>query len=170
MVDYTKSTHPQPDETADLRRQVEELRGKVRGFREERDTLKIRSTNYADISHEWRKRAEKAEAKVEELRAERDEARTLVECYSEEQQKQLSDMKKAEAERDALAARVEGLETALEPFADIANLCDDFADVITFSDDDRINVVQAHGCLIETLSINDFIDARAALQPKEGEQ
>ena len=69
----------------------------------------------------------------------------------------------AEALMPFIKAQQNEMVRAIQPFADIAMVCDDeYADVIDFSDDDRVNVVQAHGCLIETLSIEDFRAARSA--------
>lgn len=62
------------------------------------------------------------------------------------------------AERDA---RIAELEAALEPFAQVA----DVEDEVGRDDpgDDRVLVVQAYGCQLADLTVEDFRRARAAL-------
>lgn len=68
------------------------------------------------------------------------------------------------AELDNLKRLVSNLVDALEPFASVAEICDDeYGDVFDFTEDDRVNIVQAYGCLIEEASIEDFRAARRAI-------
>lgn len=70
---------PVLDEIMGLRSTVTALRANLAEMRKERDTLAIRSKNYAEFSHEWRKRAEAAEARATALAAEVERLRHAVE-------------------------------------------------------------------------------------------
>jgi len=61
-----------------------------------------------------------------------------------------------------LRAENEALREALEPFAAVADTVDETGR--TYEDDDRINIVQAFGCLLAEVTEDEFRRARQALQ------
>lgn len=66
------------------------------------------------------------------------------------------------ADRAAQAERMARLEEALKPFAYVADVEDEAGR--DDPDDDRIWVVQAHGCQLAEFTIDDFRRARALSQ------
>jgi len=61
-----------------------------------------------------------------------------------------------------LRAENEALREALKPFAGVADTLDEVGRA--YEDDDRVNIVQAYGCLLAEMTEGDFRRARLALQ------
>jgi hypothetical protein len=61
-----------------------------------------------------------------------------------------------------LRAENEALREALGPFAGVADTLDEVGRA--YEDDDRVNIVQAYGCLLAEMTEDEFRRARQALQ------
>lgn len=78
-----------------------------------------------------------------------------------ELQKALDDATTLSAENEKLRAKVADLEGALQPFAYALETHEEVGR--PYADDDRINIVQAYGCLLAELDESHFYQARQAL-------